>query len=112
MSSTVIRQLRLVGLVEGISFLVLLGIAMPLKYLAGLPMAVRIVGMAHGLLFILYMLALVHAQMTIGWPARRVLGLLLAAILPGGTFLADARLRAEQLRAAALPETGPSASGR
>ena len=98
MHSTVIRQLRVVGLAEGVSFLVLLGIAMPLKYLAGLPMAVRIVGMAHGVLFIIYMLALVHAQMTVGWPARRVLGLFVASILPGGTFVMDGRLRAEQLR--------------
>jgi integral membrane protein len=101
MHSIVIRQLRIVGLAEGVSFLLLLGVAMPLKYLAGLPMAVRIVGMAHGVLFIIYVLALVHAQMTVGWPVRRVLALMLAAILPAGTFVMDGRLRAEQLRAEA-----------
>ena len=52
MSSSVIRQLRIIGLIEGVSFLVLLGIAMPLKYLAGMPRAVSAVGMAHGVLFI------------------------------------------------------------
>lgn len=111
MSGTVIRQLRLVGLVEGISFLVLLGIAMPLKYLAGYPMAVRMVGMAHGVLFIIYVLALVHAQMTVRWPARRVLGLFVAAVLPGGTFVADGRLRVEQRRAEEA-HSGLTTSGR
>ena len=108
MSGTVIRQLRVVGLVEGISFLVLLGIAMPLKYLAGLPMAVRIVGMAHGVLFVIYVMALLHAQMTVRWPVRRVLGLFLAAVLPAGTFVADGGLRAEQLRAEGLTATEPA----
>ena len=48
---TSLGRLRVVGFWEGISFLVLLGIAMPLKYLAGWPDAVRVVGMAHGVFF-------------------------------------------------------------
>src|SRR5438552_3773981 len=51
---TILRRLRLVGYTEGVSFLVLLGIAMPLKYFAGMPLAVTIVGAIHGLLWILY----------------------------------------------------------
>ena len=71
MSSSVIRQLRIVGIIEGISFLVLLGIAMPLKYLADMPRAVSVVGMAHGVLFILYLAAIVHAHVTVRWPMAR-----------------------------------------
>ena len=54
-----IGRLRAVALAEGISFLVLLGVAMPLKYLADMPLAVRIAGWLHGLLFIavLFMLS-------------------------------------------------------
>ena len=63
---TVLRQLRLVALLEGSSFLALLFIAMPLKYLAGLPLAVRIMGSVHGLLFLMFMAALYRA----GAPAR------------------------------------------
>ena len=48
-----LNRLRVVAFWEGVSFLVLLGVAMPLKYLAGWPLAVRVVGMAHGILFIL-----------------------------------------------------------
>ncbi len=63
MSSTAIRQVRLVGILEGISFVVLLGIAMPLKYMAGMPRAVSWVGMAHGVLFVIWSLSGAH-----GWP--------------------------------------------
>jgi integral membrane protein len=86
----------LLGAVEGVSFLVLLGIAMPLKYLAGLPQAVRVVGMAHGLLFVLYVGAAVHAAFTLRWPLSRTLLLLGAAVLPGGPFLVDGWLRKQE----------------
>ena len=49
-----IGRLRAVGLAEGVSFLLLLGVAMPLKYAAGYPQAVRIVGWVHGLFFMGY----------------------------------------------------------
>jgi integral membrane protein len=96
MSSSVIRQLRIIGLIEGASFLVLLGIAMPLKYLAGMPRAVSVVGMAHGVLFILYVAALVHAHVTVRWPIRRVLTVFAAAVLPLGPFFIEGSLRREQ----------------
>ena len=47
---------------EGISYLLLLFVAMPLKYMAGLPSAVRIVGMAHGVLFVLFCILLVELK--------------------------------------------------
>ena len=67
MLSTPIGRLRLVGILEGISFLVLLGIAMPLKYLAGQPEAVKVVGWAHGALFVLYVGAVMQAALAHGW---------------------------------------------
>ncbi len=106
MLSTVIRQLRIVGLVEGISFLLLLGVAMPLKYLAGMPKAVSLVGMVHGVLFVLYVFAVAHAWITARWPVRRALSLLLASLVPFGTFLTDPRLKREQQAAQALAARG------
>ena len=47
-------RLRAVGMVEAVSFLLLLGVAMPLKYFAGMPLAVKIAGWIHGLLFIAF----------------------------------------------------------
>jgi integral membrane protein len=55
MDSRLLKRFRLVATLEGISFLVLLFVAMPLKYFAGMPKAVSVVGMAHGLLFVAYM---------------------------------------------------------
>jgi integral membrane protein len=110
MSSSVIRQLRIVGIIEGMSFLVLLGIAMPLKYLADMPRAVSVVGMAHGMLFILYLAALVHAHVTVRWPARRVLTVLAASVLPLGPFVIESSLRREQ-RQLATTESASLAAG-
>ena len=113
MSSSVIRQLRVIGLIEGVSFLVLLGIAMPLKYLAGMPRAVSAVGMAHGVLFILYLAALAHAHVTVRWPMRRALTVFAAAMLPLGPFFIEGSLRREQRRletnaaTAAAPRAAP-----
>jgi integral membrane protein len=108
MLSTVIRQLRIVGLVEGVSFLVLLGIAMPLKYFADMPRAVSVVGMVHGVLFIIYALAAAHAWVTARWPLSRAAGLLAAAVLPFGTFVIDGRLRREQLAATTRSHQPPA----
>jgi integral membrane protein len=60
-------RFRLISFIEGISFLVLLFIAMPLKYLAGIPLAVKIVGMTHGVLFILFVIALYMAMKRYQW---------------------------------------------
>lgn len=98
MSKSVIRQLRTIGVIEGASFLVLLGVAMPLKYLAGMPQAVRVVGMAHGVLFILYAAAALHAAFTLRWRLSRTLAVLAAAVLPAGPFVIDASLRREEQR--------------
>ena len=80
-------------MIEGASFLLLLGIAMPLKYLAGMPEAVRIVGMIHGLLFVVYLAAAIHAALSLHWPLSRSLLVLGAAIFPAGPFLIDGWLR-------------------
>jgi integral membrane protein len=52
--NTLLARFRTVAWIEGLSYVALLFIAMPLKYFADLPLAVRVVGMAHGVLFIAY----------------------------------------------------------
>jgi integral membrane protein len=69
---TSLGRLRALGFIEGVSFVLLLAIAMPLKYFAGEPGAVRVVGMAHGVLFLLYLLAVVQAAVEYEWSWRRV----------------------------------------
>lgn len=89
---TGIGRLRVIGWWEGGSFLLLLGVAMPLKYYAGLPEAVRVVGMAHGLLFILYVGVALHTARELGWSWSRTLVVLVASLLPAGPFVVDAKL--------------------
>lgn len=85
-------RLRIVAFLEGVSFLVLLLIAMPLKYFAGQPLAVRHVGMAHGLLFVLYVGLLLAVGLERGWSARKMALGFLASVVPLGTFWADKHL--------------------
>ncbi|WP_426453290.1 DUF3817 domain-containing protein [Paenibacillus sp. S-38] len=90
---TPIGRLRVVGLLEGISFLLLLGIAMPLKYMLDLPQMVSVVGMAHGVLFVAYLLAVVHVTFVHRWSLFKVIGAVIASFLPFGTFVLDTRLK-------------------
>jgi integral membrane protein len=94
---TSLGRLRVVGWWEGVSFLVLLGVAMPLKYFAGMPLAVRIVGMAHGILFLLYVLAAIQASLDRDWPWKRTALVLLASVLPAGPFVVDAKILREEI---------------
>lgn len=91
-----IRCLRVVALLEGVSYLVLLGVAMPLKYLAGMPEAVRVVGWAHGGLFVLYVAAVAWAGTVRRWAAGRWAANLIASLLPFGPFVMEGRLRREE----------------
>ena len=92
---TALRQLRLVAFLEGSSFVLLLFVAMPLKYLAGYPLAVRIAGSIHGALFLLFLVALYRAAEGRAWPFRRSVTAFVASLLPFGTFVFDASLRRE-----------------
>ncbi len=87
----VIRRFRLVAILEGISFLVLLGIAMPMKYFADMPLAVKYVGWAHGVLFIGYILLAIPLFTRLKWPMDRVYGVGIASLLPFGTFVLERR---------------------
>lgn len=96
MLSNPVTRLRIIGLVEAVSFLVLLLVAMPLKYLAGLPQVVKVVGMGHGLLFVAYVLALLDAAIDRRWPVGRALRLFVASVVPAGTFFVDGWLRQQE----------------
>ncbi len=90
--NTTLGRLRVIAFVEGISFLILLFIAMPLKYMAGQPEAVRQVGMAHGVLFVLYVLLLVLVKAEYDWTWKKTGVAFLASVVPFGTFWADKKL--------------------
>jgi len=97
-SPRAIARLRRVGVLEAISFLLLLGIAMPLKYVWGEPLAVKIFGWIHGALFVWFSFTLLDAKLAAGWSVRRALPYFIAALLPCGPFVADRSLRVEEER--------------
>ena len=90
-----LRSLRVYGFLEGASLLLLLLVAMPLKYLFHLPVAVRIAGGIHGLLFLLFVSAVYRASIERSWAVRRTLLVLGAAFIPGGTLALDSSLERE-----------------
>lgn len=92
MLATSLSCLRVVGLLEGVSYLLLLGVAMPLKYVWGEPLAVRYVGMAHGVLFVLYLLAMVPVALDFRWSWKTIALGVLASILPAGPFVFEAKV--------------------
>lgn len=89
---TQLGRLRIIGFAEGMSYLILLGIAMPLKYVYQLPRAVQITGMIHGVLFILYVLYVILVAVEHRWGFRKIILALVASLIPFGTFWADVRL--------------------
>ena len=95
MQKSAIGLLRRIGIIEGISYLILLFIAMPLKYFADFPILVQIFGMAHGILFVLFSVMLLVVWFRHRWSFARVFWAFMASLLPFGTFLLDTRLRKE-----------------
>ena len=93
MLKTSIGRLRLVGLIEGASFLLLLFVAMPLKYVWGDPTLVRHVGMAHGVLWTALIFMIIDAKSDQNWTMRQAAIPLIASLLPFGPFWIDKRLR-------------------
>ena len=92
-----VKQLRWIGNAEGISFLVLLFIAMPLKYIFDLPMAVKVNGWVHGVLFVVYIFAVLRTAYLIKWNYLRVGIALAASLIPFATFVLDKKLKKNQM---------------
>ena len=88
--------LRAVSITEGVSFLMLMLVAMPLKYIWGQPLAVKWTGWAHGVLFMALGVLLLLAMWRASLPFRIAAIVGVAALLPGGPFFADRMLKRHQ----------------
>lgn len=93
--ATTMGRFRLIAVLEGISYLVLLLIAMPLKYFAGLPEAVKYVGWAHGVLFVLFGIFLLMVWVQYKWSFGKTFMAFVASLLPFATFVLDKKLKKE-----------------
>lgn len=80
---------RIVSFLEGISYLLLLFVATPIKYLQGNPEYVKILGMPHGILFMLYIVLAIVIKKEMNWNNKSLGIILLCAIIPFGTFYVD-----------------------
>lgn len=81
-----IRIFKIIALLEGISLLLLLFFAMPMKYIYEQPIFVKVIGMAHGLLFIAYILLSIMLKIEEKWDLKKFALVCLASVLPFGTF--------------------------
>lgn len=93
MESSSLSRLRLVGRLEAVSFLLLLGVAMPLKYLLDVPVATKVFGWGHGVLFMAYCVLVLQAAVEYRFKHTLTAGLFIAAFLPFGPFFAERRLK-------------------
>ncbi len=96
--SSALKDLKIfmkIAFLEGISYLLLLLIAMPLKYLANIPEGVKYIGWAHGVLFVLFCAYLLKVWIGLKWSFGKTFLAFVASLLPFGTFILDARLKKE-----------------
>lgn len=91
-NETSMKFFRLIAILEGISYLLLFGVTMPLKYMFSMPLPNQIVGYIHGLLFIVYSILILVIWKKYQWGFVNSLLAFIASLLPFGTFVADARL--------------------
>lgn len=84
-----VKIFKWISIFEGVSFLVLLLIAMPLKYIWDAPEMVRIVGMAHGLLFVAYIFGALLLYRPLQWKMKTLLIVCLSSVLPLGPFYVE-----------------------
>lgn len=90
---TKVGRLRLIGFLEGISLLVLTGIAMPMKYAAGDPALVKLMGPIHGFFFVIFVINALSVGIEYRWKFSEITWkVLLACMIPFGTFYVDYRI--------------------
>lgn len=89
----ILHRFRVTAIIEGISYLLLLFIAMPLKYFAGFPLAVKYLGWVHGILFVLFGIFLIQVWQKYRWSFWKATAAFIASLLPFGTFIFDKQLK-------------------
>jgi len=84
-----IQTFRIIALLEGLSYILLLGIATPVKYFLNDPQYVKMLGMPHGILFMAYLALALLLRREFVWPGKDFGLILLASVIPFGTFYID-----------------------
>ena len=84
-----IKLFRITSYLEGISYLLLLGVGVPMKYLAGNDSLVKTLGMPHGILFMAYIFLAIIIKQKMNWDNKTIIIVLIASVIPFGTFYVD-----------------------
>lgn len=87
-----IKLFKYVAIVEGLSFIIILAITMPLKYMYDMPMPNKVAGMLHGVLFIAYVYGVFIVKDKLKCDRRSVIIALVASVIPFGTFYVDRKM--------------------
>lgn len=88
-----VKKFGIINTAEGYSYVILLFIAMPLKYIFSIPLAVKIVGMIHGILFIIFCIYLLKAQKEASWSFKNSIVFFVASLIPFGTFVTKNKIK-------------------
>lgn len=89
------KTFRIISFLEGVSYLLLLFVAVPIKYFGADASYVKMLGMPHGILFITYIILAFLLKPTLKWNIKTFLIILIASVLPFGTFYIDRKYLAE-----------------
>ena len=92
-----LKKFRLINKIEGLSFLFLLFVAMPLKYMGGFPIATKIAGMIHGVLFLAFIYQLINATDEVPFSKKEAFIFFVASVIPFGSFYIDAQCKQKEL---------------
>ncbi len=92
LTAPAVKRFRLIANIEGWSYILLVFVAMPLKYGADLPAAVSIVGMLHGILFVGFCMSLAEMFFRYRWSVLKAAAVFVSSLLPFGTFVMDRML--------------------
>ena len=94
MFTDTLKRFRLISYIEGLSYLILVFIAMPIKYIGENPLPVKYAGMAHGVLFILFVLFLMDSMRKYEWNKKFGSSLFIYSLIPFGSFIIEKKVKA------------------
>jgi len=95
-----LKKFRLINKIEGYSFIILLFIAMPLKYSFGFPIATKIIGMIHGLLFMMFIYQLIESMREVPFSKKEALYYFILSLVPFGSFYTEKLCQVKELQPA------------
>ena len=95
-----LKKFRLINKIEGYSFIILLFIAMPLKYSFGFPIATKIMGMIHGLLFMMFVYQLIESMRAVPFSKKESLYYFILSLVPFGSFYTEKLCKEKEPKAA------------